>query len=99
MYFVSHSVSVVVIVVVSVLWIPVIRSSGELYNYLQKVASYLQPPICAVYLMALFWPRFTEPAAFFALLGGLGLGLARFIWESTYPEVPTYLKPYLYKYI
>ena len=53
---------VVVLVVVSISWVPVLKASqgSQLYVYIQEVSSFLQPPICAVFLMALFWPRFNE---------------------------------------
>ena len=40
--------------------------------------SYLAPPICAVYLLAVFWPRTNEPGAFWGLMVGLIVGLIRF---------------------
>ncbi|MPC83512.1 Sodium/glucose cotransporter 4 [Portunus trituberculatus] len=54
---------VLIMVVISVLWIPVIQSSasGQLFVYIQSITSYLSPPICAIYLLAIFWPRTTEP--------------------------------------
>jgi hypothetical protein len=30
---------------------------SQLFNYIQSITSYLAPPICAVYLLAIFWPR------------------------------------------
>ena len=41
--------------------------------------SYLAPPICAVYLLAIFWPRTNEPGAFWGLMVGLIVGLLRFL--------------------
>ena len=30
---------------------------SQLFNYIQSITSFLAPPICAVYLLAIFWPR------------------------------------------
>ncbi|KAG0713841.1 Sodium/glucose cotransporter 4 [Chionoecetes opilio] len=77
---------VLVMVVISVIWIPVIEASsnGQLFVYIQSITSYLSPPICAVYLLAIFWPRTTEPGAFWGLMVGLAIGLIRFIMEFAF---------------
>merc|ERR1719195_1282403 len=45
---------VLVLVAISVVWIPIIQASqgSQLFNYIQSITSYLAPPICAVYLLA-----------------------------------------------
>lgn len=55
-------VFVLVLVVVSILWIPIIQSanSGKLFDYAQSVVSFLAPPITAVFVLAIFWPRTNE---------------------------------------
>ena len=55
-------ISVVVLVGVSILWIPVIQSSqdSQLFVYIQQVSAFLQPPICATFLLAIFWHRLNE---------------------------------------
>ena len=59
---VTTRVSVLVLVGVSILWIPIIRASqgSQLFVYIQQVSTFLQPPICAVYLLAVFWERTNE---------------------------------------
>ncbi|CAH8623670.1 unnamed protein product [Dicrocoelium dendriticum] len=79
-------VSTLVLICISVAWIPIVQSSGELFHYIQSVTSYLAPPVCVVYLMAMFWSRFNEMGAFCALMAGLVVGLIRFILESIYPR-------------
>ncbi|KAB7498383.1 Sodium/glucose cotransporter 4 [Armadillidium nasatum] len=76
-------VFVLVLVVVSVIWIPVIQNTGNsrLFDYIQSISSFLAPPICSVYLLAMFWPRSNEPGAFWGLMVGLVLGLIRFALE------------------
>lgn len=64
-------VFILVLVCVSLSWIPVIQTSnsGQLFDYMQSVTSFLVPPITAVFLMAIFWPRANERVglAFFSL--------------------------------
>ncbi len=70
---------VIVLVIVSVVWIPIINASqgSQLFTYIQSITSYLAPPICAVYLLAVFWPRCNEPGAFWGLMVGLLIGMFR----------------------
>nr|XP_013011113.1 sodium/glucose cotransporter 4 isoform X2 [Cavia porcellus] len=101
-------VFVVFLVVVSILWIPIIQSSssGQLFDYIQSVTSYLAPPVTALFLLAIFCRRVTEPGAFWGLMFGLGVGLLRMILEFSYPapacgEVdrrPAVLKDFHYLY-
>ena len=72
---------VLVLVVISVVWIPIIQAfqGAQLFVYIQSITSYLGPPICAVYLLAMFWPRTNEPGAFWGLMGGFVIGLIRYL--------------------
>lgn len=63
-------VFVLVLVGVSILWIPMIEvaQGSQLFVYIQNITSYLAPPVCAVYLLAFFIPRINEevvPLSFF----------------------------------
>ncbi|XP_014875384.1 sodium/glucose cotransporter 4-like [Poecilia latipinna] len=53
---------VLILMCVSLLWIPVVQTanSGQLFEYIQSVTSFLAPPITAVFIMAIFWPRANE---------------------------------------
>ncbi|KAK7095161.1 hypothetical protein V1264_006606 [Littorina saxatilis] len=77
---------VVVLVVISIIWIPVLKASqgSQLFVYIQEVSSFLQPPICAVFLLAILWPRFNEKGAFVSLLIGMAIGLVRFAVQYSY---------------
>ncbi|XP_038616563.1 sodium/glucose cotransporter 4 isoform X1 [Tachyglossus aculeatus] len=80
-------VFILVLVVVSILWIPIIQSanSGQLFDYIQSITSYLAPPITALFLLAIFSTRVTEPGAFWGLMSGLAAGLIRMVLEFSYP--------------
>ena len=72
----------------SIMWIPIIQemAGGQLYIYIQAVASYLSPPIAMVYCLAIGWPRMNEQGAFWSLMYGLTVGLVRMVLDFTYPE-------------
>uniref|UniRef100_A0A668TAR8 Solute carrier family 5 member 9 n=1 Tax=Oreochromis aureus TaxID=47969 RepID=A0A668TAR8_OREAU len=79
-------VFILVLVCLSLLWIPVVQTanSGQLFDYIQSVTSFLAPPITAVFLMAIFWPRANEQGAFWGLMAGLVIGLIRMVLEFSY---------------
>ncbi|KAL1282759.1 hypothetical protein QQF64_001562, partial [Cirrhinus molitorella] len=77
----------VILVVISVVWIPILQSanSGQLYVYIQSVTSYLAPPVTAIFVMAVFWKRTNEAGAFWGLMVGLAVGLTRMVLEFAFP--------------
>lgn len=68
-----------VVVGLGILWIPVMKhvSGGGLYQYLQSVQGYLAPPITAVFLLGLFFPRINARGALWGLGLGFVLGMAK----------------------
>nr|KAF6491013.1 solute carrier family 5 member 11 [Molossus molossus] len=79
---------VLLLVLVSILWIPVIQAShgGQLFIYIQSISSYLQPPVAVVFIMGCFWKRSNEKGAFAGLTVGLLLGLVRLILDFIYTQ-------------
>ncbi|CAG2163141.1 unnamed protein product [Oppiella nova] len=79
---------VIVMVVISILWIPIIQEmqNGELYIYIQDIAANLSPPIAAVYILAILWKRLNECGAFWSLIIGLIAGIIRLILNLIYRE-------------
>ena len=68
----------VVIVILGILWIPIMRSVGNvLYNYLQDVQSVLAPGIAAAFLLGITWKRATAKGGQWGLLSGIIIGLTR----------------------
>lgn len=53
---------IVVLVGVSVAWIPVLQgsNSGQLFIYMQSVTSSLAPPVTAIFVLGIFWRRANE---------------------------------------
>ncbi|KAM4829151.1 sodium/myo-inositol cotransporter 2 isoform 2-T2 [Thomomys bottae] len=81
-------VFVLVLVLVSILWIPVVQASqgGQLFIYIQSISSYLQPPVAVVFILACFWKRTNEKGAFSGLILGLFLGLVRLVLDFIYVQ-------------
>uniref|UniRef100_A0A673W994 Sodium/myo-inositol cotransporter 2 n=1 Tax=Salmo trutta TaxID=8032 RepID=A0A673W994_SALTR len=79
---------VLVLVVVSVLWIPVVQASqgGQLFIYIQSISTYLQPPVSIVFLTGCFWKRANEKGAFWGLFLGLLVGGVRMVLDFIYPS-------------
>ncbi|NDW11362.1 Na+/glucose cotransporter [Bacteroides sp. 214] len=68
----------VVIVVLGILWIPIMRSVGDvLYTYLQDVQSVLAPGIAAAFLLGICWKRTSAKGGMWGLLSGMIIGLTR----------------------
>uniref|UniRef100_G3TNS8 Sodium/glucose cotransporter 1 n=1 Tax=Loxodonta africana TaxID=9785 RepID=G3TNS8_LOXAF len=77
---------ILVLIGISIAWVPIVQSaqSGQLFDYIQSITSYLGPPIAAVFLLAIFCKRVNEPGAFWGLILGFLIGLARMITEFSY---------------
>jgi len=66
-----------VMVMIGLAWIPVIKGSRGLYDYLQSVQGYLAPPIFVVFFLGIFWKRLNAQGCFWALVVGFLLGVFR----------------------
>ncbi|GER00058.1 solute:sodium symporter (SSS) family transporter [Iodidimonas gelatinilytica] len=74
--------STAALVGLGLLWIPFMsRISGQFYTYLQSVQAYISPPIAAVFLVGILWPRASAKGAGWALGVGAVLGIGRLILE------------------
>uniref|UniRef100_A0AAQ5Y516 Sodium/glucose cotransporter 1 n=1 Tax=Amphiprion ocellaris TaxID=80972 RepID=A0AAQ5Y516_AMPOC len=80
------AVFMLVLIGLSIAWIPVVQSaqSGQLFDYIQSITSYLTPPIAALFILAIFCKRVNETGAFWGLMIGLLIGLSRMIAEFAY---------------
>ncbi|XP_069569537.1 sodium/myo-inositol cotransporter 2 isoform X2 [Brachyistius frenatus] len=97
-------VFVLVLVVVSVLWIPVVQASqgGQLFIYIQSISTYLQPPVSVIFLTGCFWRRANEKGAFWGLAIGLTVGCIRMLLDFIYPTPLCYEeddRPGVLKYV
>ena len=71
-------IATVVIVILGILWIPIMRSVGDvLYNYLQDVQSVLSPGIAAAFLLGICWKRTSAQGGMWGMLAGIIIGITR----------------------
>ncbi|MDR2928079.1 MAG: sodium:solute symporter [Cytophagaceae bacterium] len=71
-------IATVVVVVLGILWIPIMRSVGDvLYAYLQDVQSVLAPGIAAAFLLGITWKRTSAKGGMWGLIAGMVIGLTR----------------------
>ena len=56
---------IVVLLAISIAWIPIIQrfSNAQLFVYIQVISAFFQPPIAAVFVLAMLWHRITEPVS------------------------------------
>lgn len=74
--------STVLMVLFGLAWIPLMDViSSQLYIYLQSVQAYISPPIAAVFLVGILWPRANATGALAALGTGFVLGIGRLALE------------------
>jgi len=66
-----------VMVLIGLIWVPVIKESRGLYDYLQGVQAYLAPPIFVVFFLGVFNKRLNGAGCLATLLVGFSLGLFR----------------------
>lgn len=75
-------IATAVVVLIGIIWIPIMQNiSGILYEYLQKVQSYIAPPIAAVFLLGIFYKRVNKQGAFVTLVLGFIIGALRIFLE------------------
>jgi SSS family solute:Na+ symporter len=71
--------------ILAIICSPLFGHYTTIFEGINKLISYVAPPITAVFLLGVFWPRASGRSAFVTLLAGSGLGLAAFVvdWNST----------------
>lgn len=73
-------------VITAVLWIPLTRlMSNQMYLYMQNLQAFLSPPIVAVFIAAIFFPRTRGEAAIWSMVLGGFIGIIRMI-ATVWPE-------------
>jgi len=71
-------IATIVVVVLGILWIPVMRSIGDvLYTYLQDVQSVLAPGIAAAFLLGILSSKPTPKAGMWGMITGFFIGVLR----------------------
>lgn len=82
-------IATAVIVILGMVWIPLMgRISSSLYDYLQSVQSYLAPPIAAVFLLGVFFPRLNAKGAYTAMVAGFVVGMIKLTLQLLQDDLP-----------
>ncbi len=65
---------------------PIFGHYTTLFEGINKLISYVAPPITAVFLLGVFWKRASGKSAFLTLAGGMALGFGVFYldWNNIY---------------
>jgi SSS family solute:Na+ symporter len=93
-------IATVAIVVLGILWIPIMRSVGDvLYTYLQDVQSVLAPGIAAAFLLGVTWKRTSAKGGLWGLISGLVIGLTRLGAKVYYSATGATGDESLFKYL
>ena len=85
-YVTAGRIATAVVVLLGMIWIPVMNkiAGGGLYQYLQNAQSYLAPPITAVFMLGLFWPRMNRAGAVWGMIIGFILGLGKLTIQALF---------------
>lgn len=71
----------VIVLLFGMAWVLVVQRAESLFQYLQQVNAAISPPIAAVFLAGIFWPRANHTGALSALVGGLFIGVGLLVAE------------------
>ncbi len=79
-------ITTVVGTVLAIACSPLFGHYTTLFEGINKLISYVAPPITAVFLLGVFWKRASGKSAFITLLAGMGLGFVVFVldWNHLY---------------
>ncbi len=79
-------ITTVVGTILAIVCSPLFGHYTTLFEGINKLISYVAPPITAVFLLGVFWRRASGRSAFLTLLAGMGLGLIMFVldWNHLY---------------
>lgn len=79
-------VTTVIATIVAIILSPIFGHYSTIIEGLNKLISYIAPPITCVFLFGVFWKKATGKAAYITLVSGAVLGLAMFLldWNGIY---------------
>jgi SSS family solute:Na+ symporter len=65
---------------------PIFGHYTTIFEGINKLISYVAPPITAVFVLGVFWPRASGRSAFITLIAGMALGFVVFLldWNAIY---------------
>ena len=69
--------------ILSVIWAPMIGTFPTLFSYLQGALAYIVPPVAAIYLIGIFWPRGNGTGALSTFIIGHTIAIVILILKQT----------------
>lgn len=60
---------------------PLLSSTGQVFQYIQNITGFFTPPICALFILGMFWKRMTSTAALAVAIGGAGVSAVVFVLQ------------------
>lgn len=78
-YVLVGRIATIVVVVLGIIWIPVMKSLGSLYEYLQGIQSLLAPAMVAVFVLGIFSKKITPKAGEAGMITGFIIGMLRLL--------------------
>jgi len=72
-------IATMVVVVLGIVWIPVMKSLGSLYDYLQGIQSLLAPAMVAVFALGIFSKKISPKSGEVGMIVGFILGMIRLL--------------------
>ncbi|MDB6017201.1 MAG: sodium:solute symporter [Pedosphaera sp.] len=79
-------ITTVIGTILAIVCSPLFGHYTTIFEGINKLISYVAPPITTVFLLGVFWKRASGKAAFITLVAGMGLGLVTFYldWNKIY---------------
>ena len=71
----AGQITTLVLVILASIWAPMIERFDSLWEYLQKILSYIAPPVAATFVVGLFWKRANGHGSIACLLTGLFISI------------------------
>ena len=71
----AGQITTLILVIMASAWAPMIERFDSLWEYLQKILSYIAPPVAATFIIGLFWRRANGNGSIAGLLAGFLIAL------------------------
>lgn len=78
-------VTIIVTMIIAIIVAPVLRSFGQIFNFIQDFTGLISPGVLAIFIMGFFWRGNTALAALIAAIATIPIGLGI---EALVPDMP-----------
>lgn len=75
---IGRGVALVALVIAVVIAKPLLSGADQVFQYIQDITGFFTPPICALFILGMFWKRMTSAAALAVALGGAAMSAVIF---------------------